>query len=168
VICWILCNLAVRLDQSLHSSSPPPPTSAAPATSNALYCRLWKGRECSSGLNDLCSGQPTSSAAWKAVASLGDILVSAVGSARRDLDSCAAARHRSRYRCLNRAWLNPNTKGICECSFLLCESDNLIPELPTLHKYSCVQHGPVATWFRSARHGQAILYLIQKHLLCWE
>ena len=38
---------------------------------------------------------------------------------------------------------------------LLCESDNWIPELPNI-AYSCVQHGPVASWFRSARPGNGI------------
>ena len=38
---------------------------------------------------------------------------------------------------------------------LLCESDNLIPEL-TNTAYSCGRHGPVTACFRSARSGNVI------------
>ena len=47
-----------------------------------------------------------------------------------------------------------------------CGSDNLVPEPPNT-AYNCGQHGPVTAWFRSGC-GQAMLYLFQKHLLCWE
>ena len=51
-------------------------------------------------------------------------------------------------------------------SSVLCGLDNLIPE-PSNAAYSCGQHGLVTAWFRSG-HGQAMLYLFQKHLFYWE
>jgi hypothetical protein len=38
---------------------------------------------------------------------------------------------------------------------VLCESGNLIHELPNT-AYSCIRHGPVTAWSRSARPGNVI------------
>jgi len=49
---------------------------------------------------------------------------------------------------------------------ILCESDNMIPKPPHT-AYSCGKHGSVTRWF--GRHGQATLYLFEKHILWgWE
>jgi hypothetical protein len=52
---------------------------------------------------------------------------------------------------------NPSkfSRFVCKNLQILCETDNLIPELHNTAN-SCSLHGPVTDWFRSARPGNVI------------